>query len=386
MATLTDAQRAAGWKIVKLGDATTKIGSGSTPRGGKSAYTENGAILIRSQNVLDNKLDFMDAVHISAEAEQKLKSVKVYIGDVLLNITGSGNTTIGRSAYVKNLPEVAYVNQHVSIIRADSEKINPIYLQKYLMAFKELLLSLSYGSTRDALTKGIIEDFEVILPPMEEQDRIASILGSLDDKIEANTHLIQLLEETTKALVREDKSIVTCKISDKLIQSTRQELPITATSDMVYHYSLPAYDCGKTPKLEDSKSIKSNKFLVTEPCLLLSKLNPRTPRIWCVYPKKGYKNYASTEFVVFVPKKHEELAALWVSCSEGSLYKDLEGMAGGTSASHQRVKPVDILMQDISVPKNINIYNSYVSQIESLYSENVHLSTIRDLLIKKLIG
>ena len=195
MATLTDAQRAAGWKIVKLGDATTKIGSGSTPRGGKSAYTENGAILIRSQNVLDNKLDFMDAVHISAEAEQKLKSVKVYAGDVLLNITGSGNTTIGRSAYVKNLPEVAYVNQHVSIIRVDLKKINPIYLQKYLMAFKDSLLSLSYGSTRDALTKRIIEDFEIALPPLEEQERIAAILGSLDDKIEANNRIIQTMSD-----------------------------------------------------------------------------------------------------------------------------------------------------------------------------------------------
>lgn len=202
MATLTDAQRAAGWKIVKLGDVTTKIGSGSTPRGGKSAYTETGAILIRSQNVLDNKLDFMDAVHIPAEAEQKLKSVKVYIGDVLLNITGSGDTTIGRSVYVKNLPEVAYVNQHVSIIRADSEKINPMYLQKYLMAFKELLLSLSYGSTRDALTKRIIEDFEIALPSLEEQERIAAILGSLDDKIEANNRFIQVLNKYMEFLYK----------------------------------------------------------------------------------------------------------------------------------------------------------------------------------------
>lgn len=202
MATLTDAQRAAGWKIVKLGDVTTKIGSGSTPRGGKSAYTETGAILIRSQNVLDNKLDFMDAVHIPAEAEQKLKSVKVYIGDVLLNITGSGDTTIGRSVYVKNLPEVAYVNQHVSIIRADSEKINPMYLQKYLMAFKELLLSLSYGSIRDALTKRIIEDFEIALPSLEEQERIAAILGSLDDKIEANNRFIQVLNKYMEFLYK----------------------------------------------------------------------------------------------------------------------------------------------------------------------------------------
>lgn len=356
MATLTDAQRSTGWKIVKLGDiAPIKYGKSLPAKkripGNVKVYSSAGIIGTHNKAIIDGK-----------------------------------NIIIGRKGNIGSISwsdGPAYPIDTV-FYTAGTELVDMRFLYYLLSSYD--FTGYNTDSAVPGLNRQNFESTEVAIPPIEEQERIASILGSLDDKIEANTHLIQLLEETTKALVREDKSIVTCKISDKLIQSTRQELPITATSDMVYHYSLPAYDCGKTPKLEDPKSIKSNKFLVTEPCLLLSKLNPRTPRIWCVYPKKGYKNYASTEFVVFVPKKHEELAALWVSCSEGSLYKDLEGMAGGTSASHQRVKPVDILMQDISVPKNINIYNSYVSQIESLYSENVHLSTIRDLLIKKLIG
>lgn len=379
MATLTDTQRAAGWKKYVLSDIVEIIGGG-TPKTSIPEYW-NGDIPWLSVT------DFSGDSRYVYDTEKKItqdglenSSTKLLLKD---DIIISARGTVGELAQLSS--PMAF-NQSCFGIRAIPDKLNQSYLYYLLRTVIEELRQNSHGSIFSTITRKTFDTVEVIIPPHEEQENIAGILGSLDDKIEANTHLIQLLEETTKALVREDKSIVTCKISDKLIQSTRQELPITATSDMVYHYSLPAYDCGKTPKLEDPKSIKSNKFLVTEPCLLLSKLNPRTPRIWCVYPKKGYKNYASTEFVVFVPKKHEELAALWVSCSEGSLYKDLEGMAGGTSASHQRVKPVDILMQDISVPKNINIYNSYVSQIESLYSENVHLSTIRDLLIKKLIG
>lgn len=379
MATLTDAQRAAGWKQYILSDIVEIIGGG-TPKTSIPEYW-NGDIpwLSVADFSGDSRYVYGTEKNITQEGLENSSTKLLLKDDIIISARG----TVGELAQLSS--PMAF-NQSCFGIRAIPDKLNQSYLYYLLRTVIEELRQNSHGSIFSTITRKTFDTVEVIVPPHEEQERIATILGSLDDKIEANTHLIQLLEETTKALVREDKSIVTCKISDKLIQSTRQELPITATSDMVYHYSLPAYDCGKTPKLEDPKSIKSNKFLVTEPCLLLSKLNPRTPRIWCVYPKKGYKNYASTEFVVFVPKKHEELAALWVSCSEGSLYKDLEGMAGGTSASHQRVKPVDILMQDISVPKNINIYNSYVSQIESLYSENVHLSTIRDLLIKKLIG
>ena len=44
------------WERKSLGDITSKIGSGSTPRGGSKAYTEDGVIFIRSQNVNNNQL------------------------------------------------------------------------------------------------------------------------------------------------------------------------------------------------------------------------------------------------------------------------------------------------------------------------------------------
>jgi type I restriction enzyme, S subunit len=46
------------WEVRKLGDLTSKIGSGATPRGGSNEYKEDGISLIRSQNVLDFQFSY----------------------------------------------------------------------------------------------------------------------------------------------------------------------------------------------------------------------------------------------------------------------------------------------------------------------------------------
>jgi type I restriction enzyme S subunit len=63
----------------------------------------------------------------------------------------------------------ARVNQHVAIIRADTEKINSDFLKYYLLepSFKGYMLGLaSSGATRNALTKIMIENFEIKLPDL----------------------------------------------------------------------------------------------------------------------------------------------------------------------------------------------------------------------------
>lgn len=389
MAVLSDAQREAGWTVVKLGDITTKIGSGSTPRGGKSSYVDEGPMVIRSQNVLDNELDLSDVARVPEELTAKLKSVLVQKGDTLLNITGSGNTTIGRSALVHEDLGEAYVNQHVCIIRPNKSLVNEIFLQKSIFAFKDELLGLSYGSTRDALTKGIIESFEIPLPPLEEQERIAGILGSLDDKIEANTRLIQTMEDYVHTMIKKiskSDSVKRVAIKDLAVHEKNQELPREHVDGVIHHYSLPAYDSGKTPGLEEANSIKSNKFIIDKPCVLFSKLNPGTPRIWLVNPEEGVKSYASTEFIVLTPKENVDIANLWAACSEESISQNLADMASGTSTSHQRVRPTDILNSKILDLSNQSEIRSITSYIETLRKENLQLAATRDALIKRLIG
>lgn len=193
-----------GWKTAKLKDCCTKIGSGATPRGGKEAYFDEGPFaLIRSQNVLDFFFSYNGLAFIDKDQAAQLSNVEVKENDVLLNITGD---SVARVCQVPSELLPARVNQHVSIIRVDQTKLIPEFLKYYLLnpKFKNHMLGLaSVGGTRNALTKGMIEDFEIDLPPLGTQRRIATILSALDEKIELNRQTNQTLEALAQALFKE---------------------------------------------------------------------------------------------------------------------------------------------------------------------------------------
>ena len=71
---------------------------------------------------------------------------------------------------------------------------------------------------------------------------------------------------------------------------------------MFDHFSLPAFDEGRTPKRELGADIKSNKLIVPQNAVLLSKLNPHIPRIWLSDLHRARRSVCSTEFIVACPK------------------------------------------------------------------------------------
>ncbi len=193
-----------GCKTVKLKDCCTKIGSGATPRGGKEVYLDEGSFsLIRSQNVLDFFFSYNGLAFIDKDQAYQLSNVEIEEKDVLLNITGD---SVARVCQVPGTLLPARVNQHVSIIRPDKSKLVPEFLKYFLLnpKFKNYMLGLaSVGGTRNALTKGMIEDFEINLPSLSTQTRIAAILTALDDKIELNRQTNQTLEAIAQAIFKE---------------------------------------------------------------------------------------------------------------------------------------------------------------------------------------
>lgn len=157
------------WKQKLLGEITTKIGSGATPKGGKSAYQENGITLIRSMNVHNGMFEYKELAHISDEQATKLDNVALEEKDVLLNITGA---SVARSCVVPSKILPARVNQHVCIIRC-KECIIPEFLNKLLIDdnYQELLWSIAgAGATREAITKQQVEGLQIIMPPVALQN------------------------------------------------------------------------------------------------------------------------------------------------------------------------------------------------------------------------
>ncbi len=191
------------WSTSRMGDITTKIGSGATPRGGKESYKEAGVSLIRSLNVYDFRFDYNDLAFLDNEQAARLSNVEVQPQDILLNITGA---SVARCCMVPAQVLPARVNQHVAIVRVDPTVCDPAFVFYCINSpdYKHHLLTLAQGgATREALTKQTIADFHVPVPPLSTQRKIASVLSAYDDLIENNTRRIEILEEMAQRIYRE---------------------------------------------------------------------------------------------------------------------------------------------------------------------------------------
>ncbi len=188
---------------IKLKEITSKIGSGATPRGGKNSYKSEGISLIRSMNVYDSAFEYTGLAFIDERQAKELSNVQVEQNDILLNITGA---SVARCCMVPNKLLPGRVNQHVAIIRIRQELANSRYILYCLIShqYKQKLLAIAQGgATREALTKDKIEDFEILVPSLSNQHKIASILSAYDDLIENNNRRIKILEEMAQVIYAE---------------------------------------------------------------------------------------------------------------------------------------------------------------------------------------
>jgi type I restriction enzyme S subunit len=186
-----------GWEVGPLKSVCNKIGSGATPRGGKESYHNEGISLIRSLNVYDFIFLSDPIAFIDEKQAKELQNVIVEENDILLNITG---VSVARCCKVPKFILPARVNQHVMIIRPE----NRYFLSHYLLCLlcysdnKSKLLGISQsGSTREAITKSEVEDFQIIIPKNEIakdfDEKLHVILEMLEHKILQNEKLLHLI-------------------------------------------------------------------------------------------------------------------------------------------------------------------------------------------------
>ena len=193
----------ADWEVVRLGDGVVHVGSGVTPRGGKSVYTPSGITFLRSQNVHFDGLRLEDVVRIPPETDKAMARSRVQPNDVLLNITGA---SIGRCTVVPSDFGPANVNQHVCIIRT-SDQFNPRYVWKWLSTprSQKEIDDIQTGQSRQGLNYQQVRQLSIALPPRSEQDAFVEILSGLDATIaEAKREqdgLRSLKESTADALL-----------------------------------------------------------------------------------------------------------------------------------------------------------------------------------------
>ncbi|SDM32940.1 restriction endonuclease subunit S [Chryseobacterium taihuense] len=162
------------WAWCRVDDISSKIGSGSTPKG--SNYSLDGYPFFRSQNIHNYGLVYDDIKFIDEETHQRMNGTTVYDNDLLLNITGG---SLGRCALVPDDFEEGNVSQHVCIIRGI--KIIPKFYHYLVLSpyFQSLIFKSTTGAGREGLPKYNLEQFIIGVPPLEIQNRIVSKLNEL---------------------------------------------------------------------------------------------------------------------------------------------------------------------------------------------------------------
>lgn len=199
------------WETGRLGQLTSKIGSGKTPSGGAEIYVEEGVLFLRSQNIYDEGLDWREVVRIPNAIDEEMRSTRVAKGDILLNITGA---SLGRTCLFVGVDEPANVNQHVCIIRlASLDRLQFVAMAMKSTQTKAQIDAAQNGAAREGLNFAQIARLAIALPPAEEADAIVREVGEQSEALgrlakDAET-AIELLRERRAALI---SSAVTGKI------------------------------------------------------------------------------------------------------------------------------------------------------------------------------
>jgi type I restriction enzyme S subunit len=201
-------------QVRKISDFATKVGSGSTPKGGEANYKSEGVPLIRSMNVHFDEFRYDGLAFLDDDQASALKNVEVCAGDVLLNITGA---SIGRVTVAPDKLQGARVNQHVCIIRPD-ESVNNNYLRWYLASpvVQRQINSMESGATRQALTKEKILGFEVPVPDLMIQHQV---VAEIEKQFSRLDEAVANLQRVKANLKRYKASVLKAAVEGRLVET-----------------------------------------------------------------------------------------------------------------------------------------------------------------------
>ena len=162
---------------------------------------EGDYILITGTDFKDGEIDYSNIHYVEKERFDQDKKIQVQDGSILITKDG----TLGKVAYVKNLPGPATLNAGVFNVRViNSDETDSKYLFHYLKA--PFLLKFadeqSTGGTIKHLNQNVLVKFPVPLPGLDEQKRIANLLESMDNLIAANQRKLDLLKEQKKGFLQ----------------------------------------------------------------------------------------------------------------------------------------------------------------------------------------
>ncbi len=381
----------------KLGDITTVEISGVDKK------MKDGEKEIRLCNFVDVYYNWAitaaqyDSFMLATARSNEISKFQLKKGQVALTKDSETRDDIGIPTYIADDFDDVILGYHCALITPNKDILDGRYLNALLQtdyAKKYFACNASGSGQRYALSIEALNSFPVPVIPLQEQKQIGETFSALDKKIELNRAINQNLEAMAKQLydywfVQFDfpnkdgkpykssggemvwneklkrmipKEWTNANIYQLASISKETVNPQAQPNELFKHYSLPEYDKTGTYAEEYGIDIQSAKFIVTNNCILVSKLNPWTSRVIC--GNRGSNQICSTEFVVWNPASLKTKGFLFMLAKSAKFIEYCTQGATGTSHSHRRINPE--LMMKFDFP-----YNSEIAIKFSLLIENI---------------
>lgn len=380
-----------GSRLFKLGELCD---ISSSKRIFAKEYVSSGVPFFRGKEIiqLHEGNDVNNELFISEERFQEIAKKFGYPkpGDILLTSVG----TLGIPYYVKSKTPFYFKDGNLTWFRNfNNVRGRYIYYWFFSNIAKKQIDSKCIGSTQKALTITTLKDFDIALPSLEEQDKVISILDSLQLKISINKKINDYLAELASLEFSRHfgPDTPTTELGKVLSISTKSLKPQDCIGDIWEHYSIPAYDENRRPIFEPAECIKSNKYIVDTNCILISKLNPTIKRIWMPACTSDHP-VCSTEFIVYKPNnlKHKSFYYAAINAPEFTDY--LLAHVTGSTGSRQRTQPKATLKYPMQAP-SVEAIDEFCAFADPIYEqiklnelESGELEVLRDTLLPKLIS
>ena len=372
------------WPKVRLGAICSRVASGGTPSTKHPEYYGGTIPWLRTQEV-DFKPIYSTELFITEDGLSNSSAKWIPENTVIVAMYGA---TAGRSAITKI---ALTTNQACCNLMVDGLQADYRFVYYMLRLRYAELEGLAKGSAQTNLSAGIIKEFEIPLPPLPVQRRIADILSAYDDLIENNRRRIAILEETARLAYRKwfagaekGKSATLGAICREVRRGVSPDA-IAPDTPYIGLEHMPRRSISLC-EWESAQKVSSTKLAFEAGDILFGKIRPYFHKVGIAF----VDGVASSDAIVIKPLRPELHAyVLMTVSSDAFVAAASQGMKEGSKmprADWKQLLNYSVVMPDDDTLTEFNtVLNPILEQLKTLCFAIRNLATARDMLLPRLM-
>lgn len=388
----------------------------------QSDYVPVGVACIMPQNIGNRTLNKNGIARITKNDAERLSRYIVKENDIVYARRGD----VEKHAFISDKDAGSLCGTGCVRVRVIHPKAYPLYISFYLNRpeSKRWISQHAVGSNMPNLNTEILKSVPLELPSIAEQKAVSHFLANIDRKIQLNNRICSELEAMAKTLYdywfvqfdfpdengrpyrtsggemvwneqlkREIPKGWRCaSLSDFISIENSSVNPTTFGTEIMEHYSIPAYDDNFYPAFEQADAIQSGKYRVRKDSILVSKLNPQFKRVWdpfCI----SENAICSTEFMVYIPHKDYLRPFCFALVNSDGFYHYMVSKAISSTGSRKRIQPDVSVTYRFATPDTDALLSTFstrycpiMDKIKQVRLENYELQKLRDWLLPMLMN